>query len=58
MMIEGTQDKVLLAKYFAPVFQAAFPVATIHYLDNASHFLLEDAPEQIASLILDFARNT
>ncbi|KIX92775.1 uncharacterized protein Z520_11438 [Fonsecaea multimorphosa CBS 102226] len=58
MMIEGTRDKVLLAKYFVPVFQAAFPNAPIHYLDNASHFCLEDAPEEISRLILDFIKST
>lgn len=58
MMIEGIRDKVLLAKHFVPVFKAAFPKAPIHYLDNASHFCLEDAPEEISRLILDFIKST
>lgn len=58
MMIYGMKDKVLLAKYFIPVFKAAFPNAPIHYLENASHFLLEDAPEEIGELILSFIKNT
>ncbi|PON28491.1 hypothetical protein TGAM01_v202338 [Trichoderma gamsii] len=58
MMIYGMKDKVLLAKYFIPVFKAAFPDAPIHRLENASHFLLEDAPEEIAELILSFIKNT
>lgn len=58
MMIYGMKDKVLLAKYSIPVFKAAFPNAPIHYLENASHFLLEDAPEEIRDLILSFIKNT
>ncbi|KAM0254377.1 hypothetical protein ACHAQJ_006846 [Trichoderma viride] len=58
MMIYGTKDKVLLAKYFVQVFKDAFPNAPIHYLDNASHFLLEDEPEKIGELILSFIKNT
>jgi cis-3-alkyl-4-acyloxetan-2-one decarboxylase len=54
IMIEGMRDKVLLAKYFVPVFKTTFPNAPIHYLENASHFCLEDAPEEISRLILDF----
>ena len=56
IMIEGTRDKVLLAKYFVPVFKAAYPGAPIHYLDNASHFVLEDEPEKISKLILEFIK--
>jgi pimeloyl-ACP methyl ester carboxylesterase len=58
IMIYGMKDKVLLAKYFIPVFKAAFPDAPIHHLENASHFLLEDAPEEIAELILSFIKST
>lgn len=54
IMIEGVKDKVLLAKFFVPVFQAAFPSSPVHYLENASHFCLEDEPEEISRLILDF----
>src|SRR5215831_13764433 len=32
-----------------------FPGAEVHLLDTASHFLQEDEPEQIISLILDFS---
>lgn len=54
IMIEGMRDKVLLAKYFIPMFEAAFPGAPIHRLENASHFLQEDEPEEISRIILDF----
>ncbi|KAL7920753.1 putative Alpha/beta hydrolase [Trichoderma austrokoningii] len=58
MMIYGMKDKVLLAKYFIPVFKAAFPNAPVHQLENASHFLLEDAPEEVGELILSFVKST
>jgi pimeloyl-ACP methyl ester carboxylesterase len=58
IMIEGMRDKVLLAKYFIPMFETAFPGAPIHRLKGASHFLLEDEPEQIAQLILDFVEKS
>ncbi|UKZ67856.1 uncharacterized protein TrAtP1_009014 [Trichoderma atroviride] len=58
MMIYGMKDKVLLAKYVIPVFKAALPNAPIHHLENASHFLLEDTPEEIAELILSFIKST
>lgn len=54
IMIEGMRDKVLLAKYFIPMFEAAFPGAPIHRLKTASHFLQEDEPEEISRLILAF----
>lgn len=56
--IEGMRDKVLLAKYFIPMFEAAFPGSSIHRLENASHFLQEDEPEEIARLIIEFINKT
>jgi cis-3-alkyl-4-acyloxetan-2-one decarboxylase len=58
IMIEGMRDKVLLAKYFIPMFEAAFPDAPIYRLEKASHFLLEDEPERIADTIDTFIRRT
>jgi cis-3-alkyl-4-acyloxetan-2-one decarboxylase len=53
LIIWGMQDPVLpevvLAKW-----QAYFPHATVHKLGSASHFLQEDEPEQILSLIQKF----
>jgi pimeloyl-ACP methyl ester carboxylesterase len=54
IMIEGMKDKVLLAKYFIPMFEAAYPGAPIHRLETASHFLQEDEPVKIATIIQDF----
>lgn len=51
IMIEGMRDKVLLTKYFIPLFEAAFPGQPIHRLEQGSHFVLEDEPEKIADLI-------
>jgi haloalkane dehalogenase len=57
-MIEGMKDKVLLPKFFIPMFEAAFPGAPIYRLEKASHFLLEDEPERIADIIDIFIRKT
>lgn len=58
MMIEGMRDKVLLPKFFIPMFETAFPGAPIVKLETASHFLLEDEPEAIAQLIVQFYGQT
>jgi pimeloyl-ACP methyl ester carboxylesterase len=58
IMIEGMRDKVLLAKYFIPMFEEAFPGAPIHRLETASHFLQEDEPTKIAELILEFSEQS
>jgi haloalkane dehalogenase len=58
MMIEGMRDKVLLPKFFIPMFETAFPGAPIVKLETASHFLLEDQPEAIAQLIIQFYGQT
>jgi haloalkane dehalogenase len=54
MMIYGLRDRVLLAKHMTPLFEAAFPGAPVHRLENAGHFAQEDAPETIAVLIDEF----
>lgn len=54
MMIYGMRDHVLLARHMIPLFEAAFPGAPVHRLENAGHFAQEDAPETIALLIDEF----
>ncbi|WP_207785420.1 alpha/beta fold hydrolase [Flagellimonas aquimarina] len=51
MAIWGMADKTLQANYFIPLFQEAFPNGEIHTLNGVGHYSLEDAPEEIASLI-------
>jgi hypothetical protein len=58
IMIEGLRDKVLLAKYFIPLFENAFPGRPIHRLEGGGYFVLEDEPEKITELILDFTHNS
>ena len=58
MMIEGMRDKALLAEHFVPLFKEVFPQAPGHCLENAGHFCLEDAPEEISRLILEFIESS
>ncbi|KAH8800229.1 putative Alpha/beta hydrolase [Xylogone sp. PMI_703] len=58
IMIEGMRDKVLLPRYFIPLFKAQFPNSPIYQLENASHFCLEDAPEEISKLVLEFIESS
>lgn len=58
MMIKGMRDEVLLPKFFIPMFETAFPGAPIVKLETASRFLLEDQPEAIGELIIQFYGKT
>lgn len=51
MMLYGMRDRVLLPHHFIPIFEDAFPGAPVFRLDDAGHFLQEDAPETVALLI-------
>lgn len=50
-LIWGTQD-FCIHTGFLNTWQKIYPDATVHLLDNAAHFLLEDAPEQVINYIL------
>jgi haloalkane dehalogenase len=39
-------------------FMAAFPAAEVHRLEDAGHYVVEDAHERIVPLIREFMRNT
>jgi haloalkane dehalogenase len=58
MVIEGTRDKVLLRKFFIPMFETAVPGAPIVKMETASHFPPEDRPEAIDPLISHFHGQT
>ncbi len=54
LAIWGEQDHTLHAEYFLPLFAQLFPEAPIHRLPDAGHYSPEDAPEEIAKLVIDF----
>jgi haloalkane dehalogenase len=56
MAIWGLCDRTLKAEFFLPLFKEIFPLAPIHLLSNVGHYSLEDAPEEILSLIINFLK--
>lgn len=54
MTIWGLEDKTLHAEEFIPLFQELFPNGTKHLLPNVGHYSLEDAPEKISTLVIEF----
>jgi len=58
LAIWGTADRTLQAEHFLPLFSELFPAAPIHRLAGVGHYCLEDAPDEIAALILQFLRQT
>ncbi len=58
IMIEGMKDKGLAPEYYIPMFKQGFPDGKVHELPNAGHYLQEDEPQAIASLIEQFITQT
>ncbi len=58
IMIEGLKDKGLPPKLYMTIFREAFPNSPIYELPNAGHFLQEDEPQTIASLIDQFIQTS
>lgn len=56
LAIWGEQDRTLQAVHFLPLFSQIFPSAPVHRLPNAGHYSFEDAPDEIAQLVLDFLK--
>ncbi len=54
LAIWGEQDRTLHAEHFLPLFKQIFPNAGVHRLPDAGHYSLEDAPDEIARLIVNF----
>lgn len=52
--IWGEQDRTLQAEFFLPLFEQLFPGAPVYRLPAAAHYSLEDAPDDIAQLVLEF----
>ncbi|MBI5062662.1 MAG: alpha/beta fold hydrolase [Desulfatitalea sp.] len=57
LIIWGRHDFVFDRDYFDE-WRRRVPQAEIHWLDEAGHYLLEDAPEKIAGLIAAFLKNS
>jgi haloalkane dehalogenase len=53
LLVWGMQDRVLPASVLR-MWQRTYPSATTHEIEDASHFLQEDAPERIVALIEAF----
>jgi len=54
LIVWGVHDIAIPPQLIEARWLRYFPDAEVHLLDTASHFLQEDEPEQIVSLILDF----
>lgn len=56
LAIWGDADRTLAAEHFLPLFSELFPLALIHRLQGVGHYSLEDAPQEIADLIMAFVK--
>ncbi len=54
LAIWGEQDRTLQPEHFLPLFTQLFPTAPVITLPSAGHYSLEDAPEEISKLVIDF----
>ncbi len=55
LLVWGMQDPVLTPAVLAR-WQKVLPHAETHSIDDAGHFVQEDAPERVVDLLLDFLR--
>jgi cis-3-alkyl-4-acyloxetan-2-one decarboxylase len=58
LAIWGVADRTLHAEYFLPLFSELFPNAPIHRLAGVGHYCFEDAPNEVAALIVQFVNQT
>jgi len=54
LIIWGANDFVFTERDFLPQWQKHFPQAATHLLQNAGHYVVEDAHEQIVPLLREF----
>lgn len=54
LAIWGEQDRTLQAEHFLPLFETAFPDGVIRRLPRAGHYSPEDAPVDVAQLVVRF----
>lgn len=58
LAIWGEADRTLQAEHFLPLFTEIFPGAPVKRLTGVGHYCLEDAPDAVAELIVDFLQTT
>lgn len=54
LAIWGDADRTLAAEHLLPLFTELFPEAPVHRLAGVGHYSFEDAPREIAELIVGF----
>jgi haloalkane dehalogenase len=54
LIIWGADDFCFTERDFLPQWQKRFPQAEVHVIQNAGHYVVEDAYEQIIPLMLEF----
>ena len=58
LAIWGAADRTLRAEQFLPLFTAIFPTAPVHRLAGVGHYCLEDAPDEVVAIIVQFIRES
>lgn len=56
--IWGEKDQTLHGDEFIPLFQSFFPSGKVHKIPAAGHYSLEDSPEEISQLVINFINET
>lgn len=56
LILWGADDFCFTERDFLPEWQKRFPQAQVHVLQNAGHYVVEDAHERIAPLMLEFLK--
>ncbi len=54
LAIWGEADRTLHAQHFLPLFSQAFPNGQVRSLPGVGHYSPEDAPEEVAQLVVEF----
>jgi len=58
LIVWGGKDFVFTARDFIPAWQSRFPNAEVHLLEDAGHYVVEDAHERILPLMIAFLKRT
>ena len=58
LIVWGARDFCFTARDFLPEWQARFPYAETHVLEDAGHYVVEDAHERIVPLLRAFLART